>query len=507
MKPAQPKITGTSQADIERIKDLLKKSLFFNCTHFLGYNDWDTVHDDVEIFLLRPARKKALLLPRNHLKSTITTIAFTIMQIIKNPNIRILIANGVWDIARKFLDEIKAQLENSQLKYLFGDFVSPRWNADEIIVRQRTKALKEPTIMTTGVEAETTGGHFDLIILDDLMGLQNSQTSEQRNKVKRFRRSMINLLEPKGLLIEVMTRWHLDDTFAEISEKESKYYDIMVREVVENGKLIFPKKFAQKFNPQKKSWEFVDDPTCMDYVNHLKASMPLDEFSAQYLNKPFSSENQLFKNEYFKYWRERPQGLFVAMTIDLASSAEMYADETAITIVGMDHDWNIYVLDYIKGRWGTASEVVDRIFEMYGKWRPNTFGMETNGYQRIYKLACEAEMRKRKIYFPVEEFKSGPQKSKFDRIKTLEPFYRDGKVFHALWMQRKDLEAQLQMVSQDGLKGKRDDLADAVSMALPYLNPGATPLAESEKEYTWDWAVNRAMQNSRPYQGFFNYGR
>ncbi len=501
------KVSGVSNEQLEKIKELAKKSLYFVCTHFLGYTDWDKVHDDMEVFLLRPARKKALLLPRNHLKSTFATISFPILQIIKNPNIRILIANGVWDMARKFLDEIKAQLENSQLKYLFGDFVSARWNADEIIVRQRTKSLKEPTIMTTGVEAETTGGHYDLIILDDLMGLQNTQTPEQREKVKKFRRSMLNLLEPKGLLIEVMTRWHLDDTFSEILEKERKYYDIMLRRVVENGKLIFPKKFAQKFNEKMKCWEAVDDPTCMDYIDHLKASMPLDEFSAQYLNAPFSSQNQLFRNEYFKYWNERPRDLFTAMTIDLASSAEMYADETAMVITGMDSNWNIYVLDYIKGRWGTASEVVDRIFEMREKWKPNTVGMEIMGYQRIYKLACEAEMRKRRTYFPIEEIKTGPTRTKFERIKTLEPFYRDRKVHHAAWMQRKDLEAQLQMISQDGLKGKRDDLADALSMALPLLNPGAAPTAESDKEWTWDWCIRQAMANSRPYEGFFNYGR
>lgn len=500
MKQAQPKINGTSPEQIQKIKELCQKSLYFNCIQFLGYPDWDVVHDDVEKFLLRPARKKALLLPRNHLKSTITTIAFTIMQILKNPNIRILIANGVWDISRKFLDEIKAQLENSQLKYLFGEFVSARWNADEIIVRQRTKALKEPTIMTTGVEAETTGGHFDLIILDDLMGLQNSQTSEQREKVKRFRRSMINLLEPKGLLIEVMTRWHLDDTFTEIIGKEKRYYDIMVKQVVENGKLIFPKKFAQKFDPVKKNWEFVDDPTCMDYVNHLKESMPLDEFSAQYLNQPFSSENQLFKQEMFKYWHERPKGLYIAMAVDLAISEARTADETAIMVCGMDKDWKLYALDYLKGQW-RPSVVIENIFQMKNRWKPNTVGMETNGFQRTLKFACEDEMRKRRDYFSIDEIKTGPERSKADRIKTLEPFYRNGSVFHAAWMKGKDLEEQLQTFP----KGKRDDIVDAMSMTLPLLHPGIGTSQNQEDD--WDRWVRMARENSGRNEGFFNYGR
>lgn len=492
---------GEESPQVNEIKEQCQKSLWFLSTQFLKYPDWDLVHDDMERFLMRPARKKALLIPRNHLKSTLGTISYTIQQILKNPNIRVLIGNGVWDIARTFLAEIKAQLEGSQLKYLFGDFASARWNADEIIVKQRTKPLKEPTIMTTGVEAETTGGHYDLIILDDLIGLQNSQTPEQRAKVKRFRRSMINLLEPKGgHLIEIGTRWHLDDTFSEIFEKEMKYYEVMTRQVVENGRLIFPKKFAQKFDPVRKDWISTDDPTCMDYIEHLKASMPLDEFSAQYLNQPFSSENQLFKPEMFKYWNQRPGGLYVGMSVDLAISEQRQSDYTAITICGMDNEWKLYVLDYLRGHW-KPSDVVENIFRMRDKWKPNVVGMETNGFQKTLKLACEEEMRRKRNYFPIEEIKTGPERSKAERIKTLEPFYRNGTVYHAAWMKGKDLEVELQTFP----KGKHDDLIDAVSMCLPLLHPGQS--SNQTQEDDWDRWMKMAQQNSRPFQGFFEYGR
>ena len=501
------KISGVTQEQLEEIKKSCAESLWFLCTQFLGYKDWDKVHDDLERLLRRPAKKKAILIPRNHLKSTFVTIAFSIQQIIKNPNIRILIGNGVWDIARTFLTEIKAQLENSQLKYLFGDFVSARWNADEIIVKGRTKALKEPTILTTGVEAETTGGHYDLIILDDLIGLQNSQTPDQRAKVKRFRRSMINLLEPRGgMLVEVGTRWHLDDTFSEIFEKEMKYYEVMIKQVVEKDKvdgkmkLIFPKKFAKKFDPVKKDWIETDDPTCMDYIDHLKASMPLDEYSAQYLNEPFSSENQLFKPEMFKYWNQRPKDLYMAMTADLAISEARTADETAITVLGMDKEWKLYVLDYIKGQW-KPSVLVERMFEMYERWKPHTVGMETNGFQRTLRLSVEDMMRVKKVYFPVTEIKTGPERSKETRIKCLEPFYRNGNVYHAAWMKGKDMEVQLQTFP----RGKRDDIIDAMSMGISFLNPGLTESRNTEDD--WDRAVRQAREFERRNDGFFNYGK
>ena len=119
---------------LAEIADLCRKDLKFLCTQFLGYKDWDLVHDDVELLLRKPSRKKALLLPRGHLKSTLVTVAYSIQQIIKNPNVRILIANQVWDMSRAFMREIKAQLEGSQLKYLFGEFTSPKWNEDLLVV-------------------------------------------------------------------------------------------------------------------------------------------------------------------------------------------------------------------------------------------------------------------------------------------------------------------------------------------------------------------------------------
>lgn len=752
-----------NNAQAEEIKGLLKESLFFLCGQFLGYKDWDVVHDDVERFLRKPARKKALMLPRGHLKTSFVTIGYTIQCLLKNPNTRVLIGNGVWDIARSFLSEIKAQLEQSQLKYLFGEFQSARWNADEIIIKQRTKPLKEPTVATTGVEAETTGGHYDIIILDDLIGLQNSQTPEQRSKVKRFRRSMINLLEPGGLLIEIGTRWHLDDTFSEIFEKEMKYYNVMVKKVYEPDKtgkqrLIFPKHFAKKFDDIKKDWTPTDDPYCMDYVEHLKSSMPLDEFSctpgetpilmadwktkpiehvqvgdeiigftlgegrkngglvktrvkrtfskqdhvlklimksgrevlctkdhrwwtgrsqfdtthssyapakigtklsfvcsvdaplmsvdekldwaylaglfdgegstksggcltlsqcesvnpkvhasminvmdrlgikygssirdkyekqqgrnnspgntsfwikdsfnvglnlirhtscakasqiadrflkkgkkftrewdevvdikydslrtvyaletetsnyvaggyassnSQYLNQPFSSESQLFKPEMFKYWDTRPQGLFLAMTADLAISEARSADESAIVVCGMDKDWKFYILDYLKGQW-RPSVLVERMFEMYERWKPHVVGMETNGFQRTLKLAVEDMMRVKKIYFPIEEIKTGPERSKEMRIKTLEPFYRNGTVFHASWMKGKDLEEQLQTFP----KGKRDDICDSMSMSLPLLHPGIENTVSHEDD--WDKWVRFGQENQNTQKGFFHYER
>jgi predicted phage terminase large subunit-like protein len=481
--------------EIAEIQDLCTGSLHFLCTEMLHYTDWDTVHDELEVFLAKPANKKALLLPRGHLKTSNVTIAKSIQTLLRDPNVRILIANQVWDKARDMLVEIKDHLDKSDLPKVFGEFRSERWNQDEITIAQRTKALKEATVTTTGVEAETTGGHYDVIFLDDLMGLQNCQTPDQRAKAKRFRRSMINLLEPGGILIEVGTRWHLDDTFSEIIENESDYYDVMIRKVVENGRIIFPKKFNKKFDPVRKTWITIQEP-CMDYINHLRKSMTPAEFSSQYLNEPVDEENQLFKPAYFKYYDRRPDRLYVSMAIDPAISEKQAADYFAINVCGMDEKYDIYVLDTLRGHWN-ISEAINNIFVMYEKWHPSVVGLETISFQKAIKAWLENEMRERGTHFPITELKRNTNESKEFRIKALEPFYREGKVFHAPWM--KNLELELASFP----KGKHDDEIDALASQLDLLVPGDTAASEGVPVGSWEEAFQQARKSNQ-YHDFFH---
>lgn len=481
---------------IEEVQKACKESLHFLCTQMLGFKDWDEVHDDLERTLARPSRRKMILIPRGHLKTTVVTKAFAIQNILRDPDCRILIANQIWDKAREMLYEIKQLLtDKSDLPKLFGSFVSERWREDDIVVRQRRKALAAPSIGTSGVEAELTSSHYDIIFLDDLQGEKNFQTPEQREKVKRYYRSMMDLLEPGGLLIVIGTRWHLDDVYQYILDNEAEYFDITVRKVVEDGHIIFPKKFSKKFNPKTKAWEF--SPTqCMDFINYLK-KRPSEEFSSQYMNDPIDSENQIFKHDYFKYWEQRPPRLYVAMTIDPAISEKHSADYFAINVSGMDENYNIYVLDTLKGHWKVA-ESIDNIFSMYNKWHPSAVGLETVAYQKALKQWLEASMRERGVYFPITELRRSTNESKEFRIKSLEPFFKEGKIHFNKWM--KSLEDEALSFP----RGKHDDEIDALASQLELLVPGDSAEAAGVPPGSWEAAYQEARAHNTKYRDFFH---
>lgn len=411
---------------------------------------------------------------------------------------RVLIANQVWDKAREMLYEIKEFLtDKSELSKIFGSFRSERWREDDVVLRQRSKALAAPSIGTSGVEAELTSSHYDVIVLDDLQGEKNWQTPDQREKVKRYYRSMMDLLEPGGILIVVGTRWHMDDLYSYIMEKEADYYDIQVRKVIENGKIIFPKKFNLMFNSKAKNWEYTDTP-CLDYIKYLK-TRPSSEFSSQYMNSPIDEENQLFKESFFKYYDRRPDRLFVSMTIDPAISEKQSADFFAINVSGMDENYNIFLLDTLKGHW-KVSEQVDNIFTTFQKWNPSVVGLETIAYQKALKGWLEEKMRERGVFFPITELRRSTNETKEFRIKALEPFYREGKVYHAKWM--KSLEEELLTFP----RGKHDDEIDALASQLELLMPGDPLSVAGMPEGCWEEAAIAARKAASPYQDFFHEG-
>lgn len=459
--------------------------------------DWDACHDDIEVFLNKPSRRKLILIPRGHLKSSIVTIGFSIQQILKNPNIRILIANQVWDKSREFLFQIKEYLTSkSELPKIFGSFESDRWREDDVTIRQRTKALAAPTISTTGVEAEKTGSHYDLILNDDLMGLTNFRTKEQRDKAKAFYSSTIDLLDPGAQMCVIGTRWHLDDVYADIIEKESAYYDIMVRKVIEKGRIIFPKKFNLRFDDKTKLW-LQSSAHTMDYINYLKASKKSSEFYSQYMNEPISEEDQKFRPDYFRYWSDRPERLFVGMCIDPAIGLDREADYTAITVCGMDSGHKIYVMDRIRGHW-KASQIIDNVFTTYSKWKPDATGFEMNGFQITLKEGIEAEMRRRKTYFPITEIRHPSNKNKEARIECLEPFYKNGMILHSSWMKGGDLEEELLTFP----KGKHDDLIDSLAMQLEVLMPAGNAPSKPMDENCWEALARKGRKMMTPYSFF-----
>lgn len=219
--------------DRAAIREACRTSLKYLAKEVLGMSKWDdNLHDDLANFLEQSGKYKLILIPRGHLKSSIVTIAWTIQQLLRDPNLRILIRNAVWDQSRRFLGQIQGYLEDGQLPIVFGRFKTQKtvWTREELDIHQRKVKKASPSIMTAGLETSLTGLHFDIIIDDDLVNDKNTSTKEQIQKVIDAYNDSFNLLDRGGMHIVIGTRWSNKDLYGHILTTDTKTVNLMKAE-------------------------------------------------------------------------------------------------------------------------------------------------------------------------------------------------------------------------------------------------------------------------------------
>lgn len=209
------------QALSKALTDQYKKSLFATANHLLGFKDVNKrTHGNIIKALQSETKRKLICVPRGCLKSTIACVAYPIWLLINNPNLRILIDSELYTNSKTFLREIKAHLESPQLTELFGKFRSEPWSEGEIIIKQRTKNLKEGSIVCSGIGTTKVGMHYDIIIMDDLNSDNNSATPEGCEKVISHYKGNISILEPNGTMVLIGTRWSEQDCISHVLRNE-----------------------------------------------------------------------------------------------------------------------------------------------------------------------------------------------------------------------------------------------------------------------------------------------
>lgn len=421
--------------------------------------DWGAVHDELQTFLDTSGKRKLVMLPRGHLKSSIVTKGWSIQQVLRNPNVRILLANAVWDNARKFLRSIESYLTTGTvLPQYFGNFSSSHWNQEECTVAQRTAVHDAPTWATTGLEKEQTGQHYDIIILDDLVAKENTATPEMREKVKEYYGLLYALLEPNGVLVAIGTRYHQNDLYDQIIEDPE--FDKFIKAAYtdpQQTQVLYPEKFTRE-----KLEEIRKGPKMGPYL-----------FAAQFLNNPVDPSTADFRHDWIKYYEPGPKSpppsnLYI--TVDPAISLSRDADYTAMVVAGMYADRTIRVVDYVHDRF-VPSTLVERLFQLVKKWGVHRVGIETFAFQKTLKYEVQRQMRERGVFFTIDELgrrnggRGENQENKEERIRRLQPFFEQGLVEI-----RKDMTALYNELLHFP-RGKHDDIIDALSYQLDYLIP------------------------------------
>jgi predicted phage terminase large subunit-like protein len=277
-----------------------------------------------------------------------------------------------------------------------------------------------------GMDAAGSGGPItgkgaDLFIIDDpVKNDAEAHSSVIREKVHEwFKATAYTRLEPGGIFVIIMTRWHEDDLCGRILK------EFNIREVNKDF-LSRMDIFDQSENPinevllEDEEWLLLKLPAIAkenDPLGRLLGEAlwwqryPLNRlestriaigsywFSALYQQSPSPAGGSIFRRRDFRYFEcendiytlnnsydeeNRKSFRFDECTIfavmDLAATVKSSSDFTVVLVFALAPNHRILVLDIIREKFEGADHLT-LIKNVYNKWHPTLIGIETVQYQ------------------------------------------------------------------------------------------------------------------------------
>lgn len=475
-------------------------------------------HEDVCNWWTRPDAKshQLLLFPRDHGKSRLIAYRVT-WELTKDPTLRILYISATANLAEKQLGFIKGILTSDTYRRYWPEHVNPdegkrtRWTTSEIMLDhplRRKENVRDPSIFTGGLTTSLTGMHCDIAVLDDVVVYENAYTSEGRNKVKS-QYSLLSSIEGANAKEWVVgTRYHpadlyndlmqmTEDQYNEDGDKiaEDNIYEIFERAVEDRGDGTGEFLWPQQQRKDGKYFGFNRQILAKKRGQYLDKS----QFRAQYYNDPSDPDNVPVGSEKFQYyerkhlreengfWFYKDNKLNIYAAVDFAFSLSKKADYTAIVVVGVDADNNIFVLDIDRFRTDRISEYFEHIFHLVGKWSFRKMRAEVTVAQQAIVKQLKELVKQHGLSLSIDEYRPNKhQGNKEERIaSTLEPRYDNLQIWHYRGGNIQTLEEELMSRNPP-----HDDIKDALASAVDIAVKPSRSINRTKKSNIV-WANNR----------------
>jgi hypothetical protein len=473
-------------------------------------------HKDVIQWWNRSGAKhhQLLLFPRDHGKSRL--VAYRVAwELTKDPTLRVLYISATANLAEKQLTFIKGLMTSEIYRRYWPDHIHPeegkrsKWTNSEIALDhplRKSENIRDPSVFTAGLTTGITGMHCDIAVLDDVVVSENAYTEEGRNKV-RAQYSLLSSIEGADAQEWVVgTRYHPKDLYNDMMNMREDIYD-------DDGEKLGDEAIYETFERAIESFgdgtgEFLwprqqrRDGKYFGFNARIlaqKRGKYLDkiQFRAQYYNSPDDPDNRPIDYEQFQYferkhlkqdsgfWTYKGARLNILASVDFAYSTRKTADYTAIVVVGIDADNNIYVLDIDRFRTDKISEYFKHILDLYNRWGFRKLCAEVTAAQSaIVKSLKQDYIATHGLAVKVEEVRpTRHQGSKEERMEAiLIPRYDNGQVYHYRGGNTQVLEEEL--VTKNPA---HDDVKDCLATAIEHSVKPATRVRRTAENNNVIW--------------------
>lgn len=482
-------VKALSASRVEGLRRMAQTDLYFLCNGVLGMADLTPyTHGPLCRFMERePANRRLVTVARGTLKSSICTVGHGVQLGLRDHNgLRLGIFSESGGNATGWLHEIKQHFRNNEIiAELFPEVLPERyegpgswWKDAEACLRRDKEfsAVKEATYTAFGIESASTSQHYNYIKLDDLIGEAAKGSPGVMERANRFLKALTPLLvDPSSDVIDLIgTRKGLHDSygFALTYFKGIAQYH---RPAIENGKSVFPERLP------------------LEFLQELLETDPITYYS-EYDNNPIGEGSKDFDATRIKDFDFDAQGnvvyrdangvlrrwnidqLDVVMTVDPNSGSLTAPDYPAIVVSAVSPRDQVFVLDSWARRVDPEA-FVDRIYEMWRRWKPRVLGIEQVAQQNTL-FYFKKKAKDTNQYINVGPVKPGKVDKAVRIRKALAPIINQGRLYI-----RRRQEGSLKQQITFFPDVTNDDEIDALAYgALVWRSPLATADTEEDED-------------------------
>jgi predicted phage terminase large subunit-like protein len=365
---------------------------------------------------------------------------------------------------------------------------------------------KEGGMACAGVGGPITGKGASLLILDDVVkNAEEANSPTYRNKAwEWFRSTAYTRIEPDGVVVVIMTRWHEDDLVGRIerlAEEGEKWEFLNLPAIaVENdpierepGEALWPNRF----------------PT--ERLEQIKTAVGSYWWSSLYQGKPQPSTGSIFHRDRFRYFStvgssyvlREPDGSSEKIAvdacrhfqaIDTAQKTGNQNDYTVVSTFALTPKRQLLVVDVVRDRLEVPHQW-PLIKAQRARFPVEFQAIEDSGsgIGLIQTAALEG--------VPLKPLKA--DRDKLSRAQPASVAYENGLVYHrehAPWLP--DLESELLSFPV----GQHDDQVDTIaygwSLAMSTTTQPARPYKTPEKSASDRWGIpQHLIDNQRIREG------
>jgi len=391
-------------------------------------------------------------MPPRHTKSEFASYLLPAWMIGKNPKLKIIQATHTADLAIDFGRKTKNLVDQENYRELF-----PTRLQEDSQAAGKWKTEQGGEYFAAGVGGAITGRGANLLIIDD-----PHKEQDIRGDGKSFEKAMNwytagprQRLQPGGSIVIVMTRWSTKDVTGQLlkaqSEEGSDQWEVVeLPALLPDGKPVWPEYWTS------------------EELLKTKASIPVTNWNAQYMQQPTGDEGALIKREWWKDWTAKhpPPLDYIIQSYDTAFTKGTKSDYSAITTWGVfeteEDGQNIILLDAFKDRY-EFPELRRVAYQQYLDWKPDMVIIEA----KASGLPLTHELRQMDI--PVINFTPSRGNDKHVRVNSVAPLFESGKI----WAPMHEHFAQEVIEECASFPfGEHDDYVDSTTQAIMRIRQG-----------------------------------